>query len=421
MDQNKNDRKKFQSNKKYFTICTYVVITFSICLLIFRFTENWTQTKSTVSGITAMLAPFLIAFLLVYIVTPMVKHIDRFLFGRFRMEDQQMAWFSKLHRAISLIIAYAIIVGAIVLILTFVIPQLITSISQLISQSTQLYNNIESNFKAFSTAHPNMNLDSIERLVEENLPQLFDYLKNYLNDLVPMIYEAGRSAVSWVVNILLAFVISCYLLWGKDRMLGSIKRLIHVFWNEKNAMIIIRNTKECNRIFSQYIIGKALDSLIIGILCFVLMSIMNLPYALIISVFVGITNMIPYFGPFIGAIPGVLLLLIIDPTKCIVFGIMIIVLQQFDGAILGPKILGSSTGLQPIWIIFAILAGSYVAGVLGMFIGVPVIAVIAYLLNNLVDYLIKRKRMREDPSYDGEPVIPRMSDEEIGFAYEQLD
>jgi predicted PurR-regulated permease PerM len=224
--------------------------------------------------------------------------------------------------------------------------------------------------------------------------------------------------VSWIVNIALAFVISCYLLWDKNGILSGLKRLVSVFFNERHSKIIFRTTKECNRIFSKYIIGKALDSLIIGILCFICMSILKLPYALLISVFVGITNMIPYFGPFIGAIPGVLLLLIVSPKMCIIFAILIFLLQQFDGSILGPKIIGNSTGLAPIGVIFGILAGGYVAGVVGMFIGVPVVAVLIYIINKLIDTHIYHRKLREDPNYVEPKFIMQMTDEELGFEYD---
>lgn len=410
---NKDRKNKFESNKKYFTISIYTIITFCICLFIYKFTNNWAVTKAHFSSITGMLAPFLIAFLIAYFVNPMVHRIDHILFGRLREK------FNKVHKILSLLISYVILIGFIVLVLTFVIPQVISSISELVVQSSNMYTNIETTFNNFAKDHPNLNLGILESLIQDNLPALIDYMKNAMTDLIPVIYSAGISIINWVINILLAFVISCYLMWGKDRLLNSIKRIIYAIWSKENAVKILRTTRECNRIFSQYIIGKALDSLIIGILCFILMCILNLQYALIISVFVGVTNMIPYFGPFIGAVPGILLLLIIDPKQCLIFAILILVLQQFDGAILGPKILGSSTGLEPIWVIFAIITGGYLAGVLGMFLGVPVTAVIAYLLNKLIDFLLLKKQMRTDLSSLAEDNIPRMDDGELGFSYDE--
>ena len=139
-----------------------------------------------------------------------------------------------------------------------------------------------------------------------------------MSSIVPMIYNAGLSIISWFINIILAFVISCYLMWDKLNLLRAIKRIIYAVFSENTAKQMINIIKKCNDIFSSFIIGKAIDSLIIGILCFIIMCILRLPYAVLISVIVGITNMIPYFGPFIGAVPGALLLLIISPRQALI-------------------------------------------------------------------------------------------------------
>ena len=264
---------------------------------------------------------------------------------------------------------------------------------ELIGQTPSMYSGIEKSVNDFIAAHPDMNLESIQQFVDKNLPNIFEYAQDFMSSIVPMIYNAGLSIISWFINIILAFVISCYLMWDKLNLLRAIKRIIYAVFSENTAKQMINIIKKCNDIFSSFIIGKAIDSLIIGILCFIIMCILRLPYAVLISVIVGITNMIPYFGPFIGAIPGALLLLIISPRQALIFIIMVFLLQQFDGSILGPKILGDSTGLQPIWIIFAITVGGYTAGVVGMFLGVPITAVIAYLLNTFVDYILKRRHL----------------------------
>ena len=143
-------------------------------------------------------------------------------------------------------------------------------------------------------------------------------------------------------------------------------------------------------------VSKALDSLIIGCLCFILMTIFDLDYAVLISIVVGITNMIPYFGPFIGAIPGFLILLIVNPWKSLGFLVMILILQQFDGLYLGPKLMGSSVGMKPLWIIVSITLGGKIAGVLGMFLSVPLGAILVYLFNLLIDRVLSKKNIDRD-------------------------
>lgn len=379
----KNNR--FESNRKYFSICIYAIITFCICLLIFKFTNNWSATMARINGIFSMLTPFLLAFLIAYFINPLIRTLDRLLFRK-----QTGGRFYRLHKLVSLILAYLIVIGFILLILTFVVPQIGDSIIELIRQAPTLFENAQDGINEFIADHPTLDLAYIN---EKILPNVFDTVQKIMSGVLPMVYSAGLSVINWLINIILAFVISCYLMWDKTRLLLSIKRLVYTFFSEKTAGKMIEIVKKSNDIFSAYIIGKALDSLIIGVLCFILMVVLRLPYALLISLIVGITNMIPYFGPFVGAIPGALLLLIISPRQALIFVIMVFLLQQFDGNILGPKILGDKTGLQPIWIIFAITVGGYTSGVLGMFLGVPVVAVLAYLLDLLVKFILKKRRL----------------------------
>ena len=172
--------------------------------------------------------------------------------------------------------------------------------------------------------------------------------------------------------------------------------MMYAFIPQKKLTPCLTTLSECNKIFSNFVVGKFIDSSIIGVLCFILMNIFRLPYALLISAIVGVTNMIPYFGPFIGAIPGIVIILMISPLKALGFSVLILALQQFDGLILGPKILGDSTGLRPLWIIFAITVGGSFAGVLGMFLGVPTVAVIRYLFLGYIRRRLDRKQIPYD-------------------------
>jgi predicted PurR-regulated permease PerM len=166
---------------------------------------------------------------------------------------------------------------------------------------------------------------------------------------------------------------------------------------KKTADTTRKVLRESASIFSSFIIGKVVDSLIIGIICFICMTIFRFPYALLISVAVGVTNIIPYFGPYIGGVIGGIIILIVNPVKVIFFAIMILVIQQFDGLYLGPKILGEKTGLRPLWVIFSIIVGGKLFGVIGMFLGVPCVAVISYILNLIIEYLLKKKNIYVTP------------------------
>ena len=387
-------KKRFESNNTYFTISIYAIATFAICLLIFRFTNNWQSTKSQIGQILSVFSPFLLAFLIAYFINPMVKHIDNFLFQRTLKHK-----FERGHLLLSMILAYVIAIGAIILVFIFIVPQIITSISQLIRISPTLYQNALDMLYSLDERFPSLDLSFIYQTAEDVMPDLFNFFRTFMSETVlPFLYSAGLSIISWFINIILAFVISCYLLFSKQKLIKSLKRVAYAIFPEDICLTLFDTLKDCNQIFSQYIIGKTLDSTIIGILCLACMTILRLPYALIISLIVGITNMIPYFGPFIGAIPGILILLIISPKSSLIFAVLILAIQQLDGSVIGPKILGKSTCLQPISIIFAITVGGALAGPLGMFLGVPIVAVLTFLINKLLNYILKKKHIEPDLS-----------------------
>lgn len=387
-------KKRFESNNTYFTISIYTIATFAICLLIYRFTNNWKSTRSQIGEILAVFSPFLIAFLIAYFINPMVKHIDNFLFQKTLRHK-----FERGHLLLSMILAYVIAIGAIILVFIFIVPQIINSISQLVRISPTLYQNALDMLYSLDEYFPNLDLSFIYQTAEDVMPDLFNFFRTFMSDTVlPFLYSAGLSIINWFINIILAFVISCYLLFSKQKLIKSLKRAAYALFPEDTCLTLFDTLRDCNQIFSQYIIGKTLDSTIIGILCLICMTILKLPYALIISLIVGITNMIPYFGPFIGAIPGILILLIISPKSSLIFAVLILAIQQLDGSVIGPKILGKSTGLQPISIIFAITVGGAIAGVLGMFLGVPIVAVLTYLVNKLLNFLLKKKHIEPDLS-----------------------
>ena len=401
MSQNESPSKKkkrlfdahFEFNNNYFIISTYAVMTFTVCVIIYKLLNNWREAGSYIGSIMTTLSPFLIAFLIAYFINPLVSMIDRILFRKINLDKH-----IKMHKFLSLLLAYVIFIGAIALVLTFVMPQLIDSLLRLVRQVTNIYDTINGWIATISEAYPNMDLNYVQSVIDDVLPDALTYLQTFMANIVPQIYDASMSIISWVVNIILAFVISCYLMSNKTRLKSTLRRVAYAVFDEDVAYKVLVLIKECNHIFSDYIIGKALDSLVIGILCAIIMRILGLHYCLLISLVVGITNMIPYFGPFIGAIPGLIILLIVSPVEALIFLILILAPQQFDGAILGPKILGSTTGLQPIWIIFAITVGGALGGVLGMFLGVPIVAVLVYLANNLLDYLLYIRQIKPDLS-----------------------
>ncbi len=373
---------KFSKNNKYYTIALYTIAVVTICSLIIRVIMNWESTSSTISHALKVLYPFLFGLLIAYFLNPLSKILDHFL-NRF-FKDRHPG----IRKGLSILLSYIIVLGLIITVLFYIIPQIIDSLTQItsfINSAQSGYNQFMDKVLELESTHPEWDLSGINDAMEEIPDKIINIITKAIPTIIPTIYNTSMSLISGFLNVIIAIIVSVYMLIDKNRLIFNAKRVIYAIFGQKTGDKLLHTGSECNRIFSSFIIGKLIDSLIIGILCFIAMSILKLPYALIISVIVGVTNMIPYFGPFIGAVPGILLLLFVSFKYALIFTVLIIVLQQFDGLYLGPKILGESTGLRPLWIIFAITVGGSMAGVLGMFLGVPTLAVIAYILNYFIE------------------------------------
>jgi predicted PurR-regulated permease PerM len=382
---------KFEANKKYFTISVYTLAVVLIGSVIIKAVINWAETAAVVKGVIGVLSPFLIGFFIAYLINPMMKKIDGVLLKKYcRVKSD------KIRKFLSIFISYIIVIGLIAVFLFYVIPQIIESLTELVAKVPAIYDavlkfitDLEDNFPYLDDEY----ITYINGEITKALPDMVNKLTSVITGTIPLLYSISVSIISWFINIIIAIIVSCYMLSDKQILLKNFKRLLYSVFKYDRARNLIRVLKESNSIFNNFIVGKTIDSLIIGFICLVVMSIFRFPYAMLISVIVGITNMIPYFGPFIGAIPGIVILLLIDPWKSVGFAVWILILQQFDGLYLGPKILGQTTGMRPLWIIFAITIGGHVAGPVGMFLGVPVVAVISYLVENWIEKRLKEKEI----------------------------
>ncbi len=382
-------KQRFKKNGKYYTISIYTLVVVALSALIIKFIINWSDTSAFFGKLISTTSPFILGFFIAYLINPLVKFLDRNLCKKiFRIKKD------GIRKAISILLSYIIVFGIIITLLFYIIPQIGSSLmglKNIINPAQSGVNQILAFLGELEEKYPDWNIAAVSDAINQ-LPRLIlDYVNTKVPVLIPSIYNMSLSLISSAIKIILAIMVSCYMLIDKNRLIAGIKRAIYSFIHKEKADNFISTMRECNSIFSKFIIGKTIDSTIIGILCWIIMTALKLPYPLVISVIVGITNMIPYFGPYIGAVPGVLLILLVDFNDSIIFLIMIIILQQFDGLFLGPKILGESTGLRPIWIIFAISIGGWIAGPIGMFLGVPAVAVISFLTDR---YIIKRLKNR---------------------------
>lgn len=383
----------FVYNSKYYTISIYTTITVLVCAIIIRAIFMLEATQNAVNGFLNWSFPYLLGIFLACLLYPLVVFIEKYVF-RFLPEK-----YEGLGRGLSILLTYIIFIGVIVLVIGVIIPQVWQSVLDMASVVPGWYNKSMKALVDLNERIPDIDFNFITQQLQELGNSIFSSasIQQKLQEIFLTVVSTSVSVVSVIFDLIIALIVSVYLLIDLKRIGRTSRKIIHAFVSEKMTQKIVKVARECYDIFSSFVSGKMVDSLIIGILCFIAMTILQLPYALVISVVVGITNMIPYFGPFIGAVPGGFILLMVSPIKMLIYIVLILVLQQFDGLYLGPKILGDSTGLRPAWIIFSVSAGGAIAGVLGMFLGVPVVAVIGHLINLWIEYrLEKRKELEEN-------------------------
>ncbi len=327
-----------------------------------------------IGKLVTILSPVSYGFVMAYVLSPVVNAVERLLCTRRRMKKE-------LVRALSILITWVGVAVCFYLLLSVLLPQLYASIVSLVGNAEAYYNTILGWIQKFLEDNPDA-----ERWMSSMMATYYNDMMQWLrNTLLPQVQGALASItttlttgflviINFFKNLLVGIIVSVYLLATKEAFAATGCKMTYSFFSQRRAAQIIDGAKAVNRIFSGFFRGKLLDSLIIGIICFICSSIINFPYTPLISVVVGVTNIIPFFGPFLGAIPCAFIILLDSPMKCLYFIVFIIILQQFDGNILGPKILGDSTGLSSFWVIVAILVGGGLWGILGMFIGVPLFA-----------------------------------------------
>lgn len=362
----------------------YVIGLVFICTLIIVAVINLGTTIDIIGRFLAIVAPFIFGFFFAYLIRPIVVTLEK------PLKKIKKGKGKKIKRVISIVVSYLIVIGALTIIIVYIFPQMKNSVKDIGNSVKNGYNYVTNHLDEMNAMIPVINLGSVIEYIQNNL---IDKLMSNSGTIVPFVYHFSSSVLTSLYNIFMGLVISIYMIIDGQKLKNSIKRIIYALSPIEKAPAICKTISKCNHIFNGFLFGKAVDSLIIGILCFIAMSILQLPYSLLLSVIVGITNMIPYFGPIIGAIPGFVIYLFIDPKLSLVFAIMILILQQFDGLYLGPKILGDLTGIKPLWVIFGIVIGGAYFGAVGMFLGVPTVAVFMYLADLFIESKLKKKKI----------------------------
>ena len=389
---------------KWFGLFLVLISAAAVYLLII----NLDDIFSGIMFMLGVLKPVIYGMIIAYLLNPLTKMYYRLLSKGYEKKGRSPS--DKTVRIMeSMTIVFALLTGVLIIAILcwLVIPKLITTVISLIetvpSQANDYYNyiteKIQSNkyiasrmqdtvLQATKYMDNIMNNDLFPWLKSELLPNLNIYAKQFANGVM--------SFVNVLYNLFIGIIVAIYLLKGKRVFAAQAKKITYGVCRKKTADTIIHYVRISNNMFSGFISGKIVDSTMIGIICFVLMTVFRLPYALLVSVIVGVTNVIPVFGPYIGAIPSALLILLVSPVQALYFIILVAILQQVDGNIIGPAILGESTGLSAFWVLFSILFFGGFWGIAGMLVGCPLFAVIYTIAKDFINYCLEKRKLSTD-------------------------
>lgn len=385
---------RFFDNKKYNKIFGYCFAFITVVLIVVLFLFQWDTVSSFFGNILHVLEPVIWGLVIAFIMNSIVKKVEQIL-GKTIFKKKAHP---KIARAIGIAVASIIIIAVIVLIIMAVIPQIISSIPSIYDGLVnEVYPAVEQWVTKLLDDYP-----SIAAAVSNELDNLASYLSTFVSNLASQLSTLLASLLSFansVKNFILGFFVAIYFLASKEILQMQAKKLIVGLFPERVYHSLFTFTSSTNHALLGFIYGKILDSIIIGCLCAVGMLILQMPYVMIISLIIGITNIIPIFGPFIGAIPSAILVLIAEPKKVIWFVIFILVLQQIDGNIIGPKVLGNRIGISSFWVLISIIVCGNLFGIVGMIIGVPLFAVVFDILSAIVRRNLTRKNMPTETSY----------------------
>ncbi|MBE5881717.1 MAG: AI-2E family transporter [Lachnospiraceae bacterium] len=396
---------KFRIDKKYLAWGLTAFCVAAASMLFYYLLFHMGNIKSAFGAAVKICMPIIDGLVIAYLLSPVVNYLEHHVFFPL-CKKTNIRLSIKNKRRIRL--GTSLITLCLMLLLVYwfcvmIIPQLIESIQNIILQLPTYINNLSSWLEGIFEQNKELSV-FVNNIIVQYSGQIEEVTTNklipQLNEIVQSISSTVFSSVLNVLlmawNFFIGLIIALYLLLSKELFAGQGKKIIYALFEESSANAAIKNIRFVNSTFGGFISGKIVDSLIIGMLCFIGMTLLNLPYPLLISVIIGVTNIIPFFGPFIGAIPSTILILMVNPLQALYFLIFVFVLQQFDGNILGPKILGDKTGLSSFWVIFAItLFGGY-WGFLGMAIGVPVFAVLYAAWKAFINRSLNKKGLSTD-------------------------
>lgn len=381
---------KIDWNKKYSTIAVYAFLVICASTVFYSLINKANEVTEKLSWMMSTIQPFIIGFVIAYLLNFILVFIEKKIFV-FKLADKLN---KKTKRGISVLFTYIFTFLLLYLFGEFVVPQVIDSITGLVNDIPTYVANLS---KLLDEISKNVNIDKqYLDLAIDKWQDFINYTITFISNLLPVLGSMVTATLSSIWNIVLGLVVSIYLLLDKEKFCGLSKKITYALLSKENANLVVKLTHRSNDTFGKFISGKIIDSAIIGVLTFIILTIFKMPYTILVSVIIGITNIIPFFGPFFGAIPSFIIIMFASPVKALWFLVIILIIQQLDGNIIGPKILGDSIGISAFWILFSLLVAGKLLGLVGMIIGVPLFAIIYSIIKDIVESKLNKKGLPKD-------------------------
>ena len=389
-------RRHFRWDKKYlyWGITAFLVI--AAAAVFYMLLQHLSDLKSGWNKIMTILAPFIWGLVIAYLLLPLTRSIERLLSSK-KMKKALVK--SKFARVAAIVLSEIVLLVILTAFVLLILPQLYSSIETIVVNSPEYYAKMSNWIELKLEDHPEAE-QYVAQALESLSNQLIDLVKNRLlpsmGNVISSVTTGVYAAFKGVYNLIVGIIVSVYVLSNREIAKAGFRKVLYSIFSIETAEKIRTGIIFTDKTFMGFLSGKLLDSAIIGLICYIVCLILKMPYTLLVSVIIGVTNIIPFFGPLIGAIPAAFIILLVNPLKCLIFVVFILILQQIDGNIIGPKILGSTVGINGFWIMFAIILGGGLFGFAGMILGVPVFVVIYSAVTTLIDKKLKRDDLPQD-------------------------
>lgn len=374
----------FKKESKYTSIAIHAFAVIASSMLFYLILVNFQLIRGTFSNLLAIFAPITFGLVMAYLFNFFLILYEEKVLSRFELNHSKK-------RVIGMILTYLSVFILFGLFLQFILPQLLTSLTGIITEIPSLVKTVSDEFIALTNS---ISIDPyLQEIIIDKSNEFIAYVVNLSTSILPMIANYGIILMSRIWNIVLGLIISIYLLAEKERFAALIKKSVYALASTKVADKTFELVDLADNIFGKFLSGKILDSAIIAVLTFFVLIVFKMPYPLLVAFIIGITNIIPFFGPFIGAVPAFFIILFVSFNQAFIFLILIIIIQQIDGNFIGPKILGDSLGINAFWILFSLLISGKLFGFIGMIIGVPLFAFIYAIIKELLEARLKKKSL----------------------------